>query len=317
MSDASNRALIAKADLALDTIRDGGGLLVPAQSKQFIVELIQQSELLPQVMVHPMAAQKEQMPRIGMNQRVMRRGSSSTALNNEADRSSPTFGFVELDAQLLKGEIRINDETVEDNVQRGTFPQLVMSMARERVSTDIEELVISGDTDSADDYLATLDGIIKQATLNVVDFGGDRINRQNLTLMHRAIPKPYRRIKSRMKFFTSHNAEEDFRLLFEERETDEADRRQADAREIKHHGTIISPIGTWPEDLGAGQNETVVLLTEPKNIVVGFWRSIRFEIDRDIRAGEMIIVITCRVDVKFRDPNAVVIGTDVLNVGVD
>lgn len=311
----SNRQLIQKADLALDEIRDGGGLLEPAKAKQFIKEMIQSSDLMKKVTVTPMDAPKQRIPRIGLNKRIMRRGTSATALNNEADRTNPDFGFVELDAQLLKGEIRIPDEIVEDNIQRGTFPALVTSMARERVSADLEELVINGDVDSADDYLATLDGILKQATLHVVDFGGDRVNRQNLTLMHRAIPKPYRRLKSKMEFLTSDNAEEDFRLLFEDRETDAADKQQSDAVSIKHHGTVITPVGLWPEDLGVGEDETKVLLTVPKNIVVGFWRNIRFEVDRNVRAGYISIVITCRMDVKFSDPNAVVVGDNVLNQG--
>lgn len=317
MSSSGNRALVEKADLALNEIRDGGGVLEPAKARKFIVEMIQEAQMLPRITVYPMKAQKERIPRIGLNKRIMRRGTPATALNNEADRTAPDFGFVELDSQLLKGEIRIPDEVVEDNIEGGSFVNLVLEMARSRVATDIEELVISGDTASDDTYLATLDGIIKQANLHLVDFGGDRVNRQNLTLMHRAIPKPYRRLKSQMAFMTSDNAEEDFRLLFEDRETDEADRRQADHREIRHHGTPLVPIGTWPENLGGGEDQTAIILTPPKNIVLGFWREIKFEVDRNVRAGEIAIVITCRCDVKFSDPNAVVKGINVLNLGFE
>jgi len=311
----SNRQLIEKADLALDTIRDGGGLLEPEKAKKFIREMIQSADLMKQVTVLPMRSHTHRIPRLGLNTRIMRRGTSATALNNEEDRSNTTHGFVELSAKLLKGEIRIPDEIVEDNIERGNFTNLVMQMARERVAADLEDLVIRGDTDSADEYLATLDGILKLATLHVVDFGGDHINRQNLTLMHRAIPTAYRSLKSQMKFFTSHNAEEDFRLLFEDRETEMADRLQSSAPMIKHHGTPVVPIGLFPEDLGVGEDETKVLLTVPKNIVVGFHRGVKFEVDRDVRHGFVSIVITCRMDVNFSDPNAVVVGESVASQG--
>ncbi|MBL2411293.1 phage major capsid protein, partial [Klebsiella pneumoniae] len=48
-----------------------------------------------------------------------------------------------------------------------------------------------------------------------------------------------------------------------------------------------------------------ILLTHPKNIVVGMSRNIRIEVDKDIRARKFIIVLTAKVDAKFEEEDAV------------
>ena len=42
-------------------------------------------------------------------------------------------------------------------------------MLAEAVARDMEEVAINGDTASADPFLATMDGVLKQATSHVVD----------------------------------------------------------------------------------------------------------------------------------------------------
>ncbi len=61
----------------------------------------------------------------------------------------------------------------------------------------------------------------------------------------------------------------------------------------------------FPENLGAQKNQTVSLLTNPKNVHVGIWRQIRLETFRDVSAGVLRVVATLRFDAKYADENGV------------
>lgn len=307
-----NRDLIQKADIGLQELTDGGGALTPANAKSFIRTAITDSNFMKRCTVKPMAAQRERISRLGMSQRVLRPGTPSTALP-AGQRSKPDLGFAELDAKLFKGEVRIPDEVIEDNIESGNFQNIVMQMIPEAVARDIDELLLQGDTTSADDYLAQLDGVLKQATAHPVDFNNARMNFDDLSSMLRAIPKPYKRYRDKYEFLTSYNAEDDYRKLLDQRETVGGDASLQGNEPVRFRGVPIIPIGMMPDEQGGGGNQTSILLVNPKDIVVGFWRQIRVEVDRDKREGAVSFIVTLRLDVKLAIPDAIVTGSEVLN----
>jgi HK97 family phage major capsid protein len=307
-----NRDLIAKADLGLQELTDGGGALTPANAKQFIRTSIIDSNFMKRCTVKPMAAQKERHSRIGLSQRVLRPGTPSTQLP-DGQRAKPDLGFVELDSKLFKGEVRIPDEVLEDNIESGNFQNIVMQFIPEAVSRDIDELLLQGDTASGDDYLAQLDGVLKQATAHPVDFNNSRVNFDDLSSMLRAIPKNFKKYRDKYEFLTSYNCEDDFRKLFDDRETAYGDAVLQGNEPVKFRGVPIIAVGMMPDEQGGGGNQTSILLCNPKDIVVGFWRQVRVEVDRDKREGATSFIVTLRLDVKIAVPDAVVLGSEVLN----
>ena len=58
---------------------------------------------------------------------------------------------------------------LEDSIERGELRQTIMEMMAEAISRDMEEVLINGDTLSADPFLAVMDGVLKQTTSNIVD----------------------------------------------------------------------------------------------------------------------------------------------------
>lgn len=48
-----------------------------------------------------------------------------------------------------------------------------------------------------------------------------------------------------------------------------------------------------------------IILTHPKNILLGMSRQISIEVDKDIRGRKFIIVLTAKVDTKFEEEDAV------------
>lgn len=300
MSYTDNRTILQKADLALADLTAGGGILKPAQAQKFMRLLIKDSPLMRLATVVPMQSPKQQLSKIKFGSRVLRPGAEATALPL-ADRARPDLSQVELDAKLFKAEVRLSDEVLEDSIERGELRQTIMEMMAEAISRDMEEVLINGDTLSADPFLAVMDGVLKQATSNVVDAGGAAISKNLLRDMLKTIPSEHLRDKKAMRFMTSVDADLDYRNTLAERATAVGDRLLEGDTPVLYSGVPLQPIPLFPENLGAGSDQTVILLCNPKNIHVGIWRNIRVESARDISEGTLKIVATLRFDVKFAE----------------
>jgi HK97 family phage major capsid protein len=296
-----NRSLIQKADLALSDLITNGGYLKPTQALRFLRLLSKQSVLLGMCTFVPMKAPKQEVNKIALTQRILRPAREATALT-QAERSKPDTSKVELDAQLFKAEIDLTDEQLEDNIEGGDFRQTVMDMMSEAIARDMEELAVSGDTTSPDPFLATLDGVLKQSAAHIVDAGGGRLNATVLGDLMKTLPAQYQRDTSVLNFLTSKSAELDYRATLQQRETVGGDQFLQENLPALYAGVQVTPIPLWPDNLGAQLNQTTVVYTQPKNIVVGVWRQIRIETFRDITAGVLKIVATVRFDAKVVDP---------------
>lgn len=305
----SNKSLIEKADIALADLTSGGELL-PAQAKRFIRLLILESVVMKMAMVRPMGSKKQRIEKIRFGSRILRAGQEATALSL-ADRAKPDLGKVELDAKLFKAEIHLDDEVLEDNIEQGNLRQTVMELMGEAISRDMDEILVQGDTTSADTFLAQFDGTLAGATTNVVAAGGVPLQKSVLKSMIKAMPTEFIRNKRRLRFLTSVDAETDWRDTLAERATAVGDKFLEQDAPTLYSGVPVMDVPLFPEDLGVGSDETNVLLTDPKNLAVGIWRRIRMETDKDISTGVLKIVASMRFDFKYVEETAVVKATGV------
>lgn len=305
-----NREFIHKADLALGDLTTGGGLLQPAQAARFMRILISEAVITRMAAVVPMRSPKQLIEKIRFASRVLRPGQEATALSL-ADRSRPDLTKVELDAKLFKAEVKLSDEILEDSIERSQLRQTVMTLMAERIALDTDELVANGNTGSADAFLAVLDGIRTQATSNVVNAGGQFTNKTIFRDMLKNMPSEFLRNKRAMWFFTSVDSDIDYRDALADRGTILGDRFLEQEAPVSYSGVRLQPVPVFPEDLGGGNDETEMILTDPKNINVGIWRRIKIETDKDISEGVLKIVATIRMDVKYAEETAVVKATGV------
>ncbi len=306
----NNRSILRKADLALSDLTTDGGLLQPAQAIKFMRILIEHSVVMGLSTVVPMRSPKQLIEKIRFASRILRAGTEATALS-AADRAKPDLGRVELDAQLFKAEVRLDNEVLEDSIERGALRQTIMTIMAEAISRDMDEVIVQGDTASADPFLAKFDGILIQATSNIVDAAGTVTNKNQFRDAIKSMPNEFLRNKKVLRFLTSIDAEIDYRDSLAERATIGGDRFLLTDAPVMYGGVPVSSVPLFPEDLGAGSNFTNHILTDPKNINVGIWRNVRLEVDKDISAGVLIIVATLRFDTKYAEETAVVKVTNV------
>ncbi len=299
MGYTNNRTLLEKADMALSDLTQGGELK-PAAAQKFLRLVIKGSPLLKLANAPPMASKKQEVSRIGFGSRILRAGQSGVALT-EAQRSKPDFSGVELDSKLFKGQVNIPDEALEDNIEGGELRQTLMELIAEAVSRDAEEVVVNGDTASSDPFLASMDGLLKQAQSNVVDAAGAPLSAALLTDMLKTMPSEHIREKASMRFFTSVDAELGYRQTLAQRETAAGDKLLETDTPVLYSGVPIRAVPLFPEYLGPQNNQTAVLLCNPKNITVGFWRRIKLVTTHDAEAGVLKVIVTMRFDAKFAD----------------
>lgn len=307
-----NRDIVQKADFLLANLAPGG-LLEPAQADRFIQLAIDQAVVMPMMTRVDMNAPKELREKIRYGSRALRKGTEATSLPL-ALRTAPDTSKVELDAQLVKAETRISFEALEDSIERGNFEATVRATMAERIGLDLEDLAFNGDTASADDLLVTLDGFIKQATTNTVAAGGATLQRSVLKDTLKTMPSEFRRDKRSLRFFTADEADIDYQEHLGDRATQLGDDNVTGPMSRPFQSIEVMGVPVFPTNLGGGTNETVVIMTDPGNMLFGVWRNIRIDTDRDVSAGVFIIVVTARVDFKFAHEPAVVKTTGVVAV---
>lgn len=305
MSITKNRTLLEKADMQLSDLVTDGGELVPEQAKKFIRLLIKESVILPMATVRPMKSKKQLIEKVRFNSRILRAGSEAVPLAS-ADRVKPDTSKVELDTKLFRGQVNLSNEVMEDNIEQGSFRQTVIELMGEAISRDIDEIGVQGDTASADPFLAQFDGMLAAATSNVVDGGNNALASDDLKAAIKAMPTEFIRNKRRLRFLTSVDAETDYRDTLSTRDTVAGDKFLLEDAPIMYSGIPLMDVPLFPEDLGGGNDQTNVILTDPKNLLFGFWRKITIETDKDIEAGVLKIVASLRTDFKYMEETAAV-----------
>ena len=308
----SNRTILQKADLVVNDLLTDGGILPEAVAKMFIEQLIKEAVILPLATVPPMKSRQQRIDSFRFATRILRPGAEATALS-EANRTKPDFYKSTLDVKLFKAEIRLNEEVLEDNIEGPNFQTSVIRSAGTAAARDVDEIIANGDTSliGTDPFLGQLDGIRKQATSNIVDASSATTNKTVLKNAIKGMPVEFLKDRLKMRYLTSIDSESDYRDSLADRATALGDQFLAEGVPAKYNGIPMVGVPVFLDNLGSPAKHTDMLLLDPKNINVGFWRKIRFETDRDISAGELIIVISLRFDVKFAFEPAVVKVTNV------
>lgn len=292
MSENVNKAMLALSDLSTD-----GGLLLPEQNDTFIKMLIDQPTMINQVRSVPMNGPSMELNKIGFGNRILRAARQTTAGDGraltEAERAKPDTDKIVLNTQEVIAEVRLPYETLEDNIERGDLENTILALIAERAALDLEELLISGDTGSADGYLALTDGVLKLATSNVVDAKSVAISAALFSDMVKAVPTRYRRNKNAMGFFVTPDVEQDYRLALSNRGTSLGDDLLTGNRALPVFGSPLRPAALMPS--------ANALFTDPQNIVFGIQRNVRIESERMISERQIKIVLTARIAIQIEE----------------
>lgn len=310
---SSNQQIINKADLALADLASNGGLLLPEQTDKFIQVLIDSPTIIQRCRTVTMTRPQKKVNKISFGSRVLRRATSATALSS-GERVKPDFGQISLTTKEVIAELHLPYDVIEDNIEGGNIavsPQqsagglhdTLITLLGQRAALDLEELVLLGDTSSADSYLSLFDGALVQATSHLVSHGGATINKDAFKLAVKAMPDKYLRNRNELEFYVSVDNETEYRDTVANRVTGLGDAALVSASGIAVFGSNIIPCSLMPPSKG--------LYTNPNNLLLGIQRKVNLEFDKDISARKFIVVLTMRIDFVIEETDAIVTITNI------
>ena len=320
----SGDGLSRKATIALADLESNGGLLNPEQNNTFIRNLLDTPTMLREVRTITMNTPTQKINKIGFGRRILYaarqsplfldnagnptgnptgRGEHDNRAPNESERSSPTTSQIEMTTKEIIAEVRIPYEVLEDNIEGDGLESTIIAMIAERAALDLEELILLGDTTSADAYLALHDGYLKRVTSNVVDAANVTINAALFSSTLKALATKYRRNRNAMRFYVSPDVEQDYRLALTSRGTSLGDDILTGNRGVPVFGVPMRGVALMPN--------ANMLFVDPKNLIFGIQRNIRMEQERLISEREIKIVLTTRVALQIEEEEACVKVTNV------
>jgi HK97 family phage major capsid protein len=293
----NSRSIIEKADLAVSDLVSDGGYLSPERSDEFYRKVMDQPTLLPRVRSVPMRGPRMWIDKIGLGSRILKPAPAGAPQKSE-DRFRPTFGQVKLETEEVQATCRIPYDVLEDNIERQSLQSTILDMMAQRVSLDLEELLINGDTSSNDPYLALFDGALQLADHT---YDGSALSDVDKTVFKNALdtmPTKYMRNLAAMEFFMSYHNVLEYRDKLADRSTGKGDDYYLNRPTVFAFGVPISSAALMPN--------TDVLFTYPQNILFGIQREYQLETDKDIESREIIMVLTMRIAIGAEESDAMV-----------
>lgn len=308
----SNAELAKRADMAIADLATAGKMN-PEQANSFINLVEEKSTLLKQVRVERMTGPEKKINRIGFGSRIMHAApqgatpyADDAGANDRwlaaASRVKPTTSQIVLTTKEYMVECHVPYEVFEDNVEGASLETRLMNQITERSALDMEEFALFSDTGSGDADLALQNGWLKLMTSNVVDNSNAGVTPTMFKNGLLTLPQKYLGYLDQMKHFVSMANTIKYRDLVSQRATGYGDSMLTGNGPIFAHGVLVEGTPRLAADTVGAKG----ILTFPKNLIFGIQRDISVETEKEIRAREIIIVLTVRIALQVDDQLAAV-----------
>jgi hypothetical protein len=208
------------------------------------------------------------------------------------------FGHDELEAKKIKAMTFIDDDDLEDNIERESFQTTQLSMMAERLGTDTEIISVFGDSEldvsgTNPKVLKIMDGWVKKSTSKlesneVADSTGDfNVHENTIESMFdaiiRAIPSVVRQstLMNEFRIYVPWEVEDAYRNLLKSRNTNLGDQMQTGQGPLyyKKYPIVYAPVLDTPE--GRNIDDTLTSMGAfPSLLKWGVYKDIKVEPER-------------------------------------
>jgi hypothetical protein len=300
---ATQEDILAKANEVTTSVvgNASGGLLNAEQANRFLDFVIDQSVLMQNSRVVRMRTPSMDIDKLSVGTRLLAKATEATDTGSNA---AVTFSKVSLSSVKLRLDWEISTESLEDNIEGPSLEDHIAQVMARQTANDMDDLLINGNTSSANTLLKALDGFVKLALASgtTVDEGGNNVSRATFDRVLRNLPTKYLQRRNELKFFTGSGVVQD--AIFSLQNPNSATEATAGAPSpgstmgdaafltgaMRANGgagaTGLAPFGIplvevplMPETVtgdysGAAGSHGYVELTQPNNRIVGLHRDI-------------------------------------------
>lgn len=327
----TNRQILAHIDAALKTITVtdlGDSVLVAEQAARFVREVRLATRIVQQARVYQMTTPDRKIDRTGFTGRILSSGKDAAGDTQVPTAVKPQFATNTLTPKELVAVAGLEDDTLEDNIERDNLENTLVEIFGQAAGRDIEEFAVFADSDVAfatDDVLSLTDGWIDRAAQKV--YGQDVVGQiardfdpddaafpENMfEAMLLAMPEEFLADPSSLRFFVDWDTQNKYRDLLKARGTALGDTAQTGNAPLFYKGipVIYVPLFSRAPDHGGATEDDLVegrvsLLVNPANLAWGIRRQMRIEPDRMVKERRTDFVLTLRVDADYEDENGAV-----------
>ncbi|MFH0825760.1 MAG: phage major capsid protein, partial [Pseudomonadota bacterium] len=290
---------IAKAAMTTATVA-AAGRLNDQQFAEFIRLVQEEPTLLGDVRIQPMASHTAKLESLEFGGRITFKPTEGVAASPE-QRGSLNASKVELHAVEIQCEVSLTHSLREENLMRDNLDDYVRDRMVQRFALDLQDLMVLGDLQSTDPFLATLDGLLEQAVTHVIDHTSSPIAVTDDAFYDGFVrlPARFRRDKRNLRIYCNSDVIAAFNKYLAGRETSIGDIRMVDGTEKTFwNGIELYEVTSVPP--------SKYLLTNRKNIVLGVFREVYPYTEEQPSARQTLYGLTMRVDVKYAEETAVV-----------
>lgn len=140
---------------------------------------------------------------------------------------------------------------------------------------------------------------IGQNSGNTVDVQADTVTKTMFKKGIFGMPVQYLRNRPAMKHYVSVDNEVEYQDSLANRGTPMGDARITGNAPVPAYGSQVIPTSLMPDTNG--------LFCDPLNLIVGFWRQLSMEFDKDITQRVYLIVLTARLGLQVEQADALVV----------
>ncbi len=311
-----NKKLLRKATYGSSVAGLGEGILNAAQSLKFIRMLFDSDPTLQICRTVPMKAKTRELNKISVGSRLVI--APGTNVSAASYIRKPTTNKITLTSKSLKLPWEFTEDDLEDTIEGVAVEDTMAQMMATQFGLDVADLCWNGDSTLEEDseasgfvegneLLYVGDGWIIQLDTgsNVFNEAGGGLDKDTFKEAYKAMPKKYKRGANIQKLRWLFSASQYAAYLdyIASRETAAGDLVLIGGGEnFKPYGIPIVQIAALPD--------SVILLADPKNFVVGVHRTIRIEkaarAKADLLDGVHFYVISMRADWGIEWKDAVV-----------
>jgi len=301
---------VQKADMAVSQLT-AGGKLVREQLNNFLLVAIKKSVMLERVRRAVMGRDEREIPKMTtFGSRVWYPATEMEELPL-AQRVRPGFDKVTITTTEIMSQVNFPRYFLKAQVEGAAFRNTLIAYLGLHSARDFDDLIINGDTTSADPFLALYDGMIADATTNVYPAGTVSLSIDVLDNTIQTMPEEYED-QPNLTFYTCRGARADYRRQLGTRATQVGDDNVVRRVPLTYDDIEVMKVPMFPTNLGGGTNETVVMYLDAKQFIFAIEEDVELDTDYHKAARMWSIIMTARVGQKYEHEPAVVKTTGVL-----
>lgn len=323
----------------MDFLRDPAGTLTPDQMQraenivadtfpgahlpayrvnQFWKYVDDEPTLIQKIRRINMESHTIEIPRFAVQDQILHGANELTAMLPPQWVKFET-GLLYMTSFKVMAETQFTYELLEDNIKKNNLMNMVLNEIRRKIPANLEMLILAGDKNispATNDFLCMEDGLIKRCFTqgpagrpslgltgaHLVSAAGQSMDTALWYDLERNVPEKYNTHGSNYIYITHRDVELAWRESRALRGTSIGDQYVFENKKAMALGREIYTSPFMPVD---ANGRTFLVLMDPKQIVLGTYRTMTLESMRNIQNQKILFVWSTRIGLALEEPDAI------------